>query len=105
MLFQHGTLGLDFDRARELALRAVELRPTDSEARWLAAAALDRGRTAAGLPQKYGTQYRKVGKRWELHPVEPETSDEERRQWSVPSLSEALRMAERMNEGARSLER
>jgi hypothetical protein len=98
MLFQHGNRRSDFQRARELALRAVELRSGYSEAKWLAAAALDRERMAAGRPQKYGTQYSKVAGRLELYPVDPGTTDEERRLWSVPSLSEALRIADDLNQ-------
>jgi hypothetical protein len=98
MLFQHGNRRSDFQRARELALRAVELRPGYSEAKWLAAAALDRDRVASGLPQKYGTQYRKVAGRLELYPVESETTDEERRRWSVPSLSEELKTADQVKQ-------
>jgi hypothetical protein len=51
---------------------------------------------AGGLPQKYGTQYRSVGGRWVLYPVDPATSDEERARWDVPPLAEALRRAEEM---------
>src|SRR5262249_3419498 len=42
MIFQHCPDSSDVEKARALALRAVELRPDYREARWLAAAALDR---------------------------------------------------------------
>ena len=46
-------------------------------ARWLAAAALDRWLMIAGLPQKYGTQFRQVGTSYELWMVDPTTTDDE----------------------------
>jgi len=64
MLFQHGTEASDWRKARELALRAVELHPEYREAKWLAAAALDRELVRTGKRQRYGTQYRDVGGGW-----------------------------------------
>jgi hypothetical protein len=81
-----------------LALRGVELgcRP----ARWLAAAALDRWLMATGKPQRYGTQYRRIGSGpFELWQVDPETTDEERAAWDVPPLAEAQRRAEELSAG------
>jgi hypothetical protein len=95
MVFQHGSDRAHYRQAHELARRAAELGST-RPARWLAAAALDRWLMAGGLPQKYGTQYRSVGGRWVLYPVDPATSDEERARWDVPPLAEALRRAEEM---------
>jgi TPR repeat protein len=94
MVFQHGDDVNDYQRAHELALRAAELghRP----GRWLAAAARDRWLMRQGKPQKYGTQYRASGDRMELYEVDPATTDEERAEWDVPSLAEALRRAEDM---------
>ena len=57
--------------------------------RWLAAAAYDRWLTQQGRPQKYGTQYRQAGGRWELYEVDAATNDEERAHWNVPPLAEA----------------
>lgn len=92
MVFQHGNGPEDFQRARELALRAAEMghRP----GRWLAAAALDRWLMTRGEPQKYGTQYRASGDRYELYRVDPATTDEERAEWDVPTLAEARRRAD-----------
>jgi len=91
MVFQHGDGLDDYQRARELALRAAELghRP----GRWLAAAALDRWLMRQGRPQKYGTQYRSSGDGYELYEVEPATTDDERAEWDVPPLAEARRRA------------
>jgi hypothetical protein len=91
MVFQHGGDRDHYRRAHELAARAAELghRP----ARWLAAAAVDRWLMAAGRPQRYGTQYRASGGRWELWPVDPATTDAERAAWDVPPLAAARRRA------------
>lgn len=94
MIFQHGGTRESHWRAHELALRGVEL---DYEpARWLAAAAYDRWLNDAGLPQRFGTQYRSEGARWILLPVDPSTTDEERARWNVPPLAEAQARAEEM---------
>lgn len=92
MVFQHGDKADDWRRAHELALRSAELGHPD--ARWLAAAAYDRWLMGQGRPQKYGTQYRPVGNRWELYDVDPATTDAERARWNVPPLAEARRRAE-----------
>jgi hypothetical protein len=91
MLFQHGSDPDHYRWAHELANRAAGLghRP----ARWLAAAAEDRWLMAAGRPQRYGTQYRSHGGRWELWPVDPATTDADRAAWDVPPLAEARRRA------------
>ncbi len=94
MILQHGSTREHHWQAHELALRAVEL--GHEGARWLAAAAYDRWLTDAGLPQRYGTQYRSEGDRWVFLPVEPTMTDEERARWNVPPLAEAQRRAEDM---------
>ena len=96
MLLQHGGALDDYRRAHELASRAAELGHGMS-ARWLAAAALDRWLMHQGKPQKYGTQYRPEGGRFRLWEVDPATTDEERAEWGVPPLAEALRRAEEMD--------
>jgi hypothetical protein len=91
MAFQHGDELADYWRAHELALRAAEL--GHETGRWLAAAAYDRWLVHQGKPQKYGTQYRRVGDEIELDEVDPATTDEERAEWNVPSLAGARRRA------------
>lgn len=88
MVFQHGESQEFYRRARELALRAVELGHLPG--RWLAAAALDRLLVRGGQPQKYGTQYRVWGDELRLVEVDPATTDEERAEWDVPPLAAAL---------------
>lgn len=92
IVFQHGEKVDDWRRAHELALRSAEL--GHSAARWLAAAAHDRWLMGQGKPQKYGTQYRPAGDRWDLYDVDPATTDAERARWNVPPLAEARRRAE-----------
>jgi hypothetical protein len=50
------------------------------------AAATDRGLIADGLPQRYGTQFLRVGDRWTVDPVDPQVSDAERAFYAVPPL-------------------
>jgi hypothetical protein len=88
MVFQHGGSLASYRRARELALRAVEL--GHPPARWLAAAALDRLLVRQGRRQRYGTQYRMWGDDRMLVEVDPVTTDEERAEWGVPPLAAAL---------------
>lgn len=99
MVFQHGNEPDEVWRAHEWALRAVELDPDHSSARWLAAAAQDRYLMYQDKPQKYGTQYRLVDGLWILWDVDPTTTDEERAEWNVPPIDEARRRAEGMNQG------
>lgn len=87
-VFQHGDELAHYWQAHELALRADEL-GDQGHARWLAAAAYDRWLMFQGRPQRYGTQYRGVGGQYELYPVDPATTDEERARWNVPPLAEA----------------
>ncbi|MDQ6669422.1 MAG: hypothetical protein M3069_01430 [Chloroflexota bacterium] len=100
MVLQHSLVVADYWQAHQLALRAVELGYT--QARWLAAATLDRWLMRQGKPQKYGTQYTMVGARWKvwawgkrfrLWDVDPATTDAERAEWGVPALEFARERA------------
>lgn len=91
-LFQHSDDPAEFEQAHQLALKAAELGHPD--ARWLAAAALDRWLVVQGQPQRYGTQYLSDGVRQRLMDVDPATTDEERARWNVPPLAEQRRKAE-----------
>jgi hypothetical protein len=98
MIFQHGPSVEDARTAHELSLRAVELDKDNREARWLAAAAKDRELMRLGKPQLYGTQFHKAGGgQWELYPVDPTVTDEERARWDVPPLAEARARAVALN--------
>jgi L-ascorbate metabolism protein UlaG (beta-lactamase superfamily) len=97
MVFQHGEAVADYQKAHELALKAVELDPKNRAARWLAAATKDRELMKLGKPQRYATQYRKVDGKWVLHDVDPSVTDDERDQWEVPTLAEARKRVDAMN--------
>lgn len=70
------------------ALRATELK--EDRAFRVAAEATDKVRVKRGVPQKYGTQYmyEPVLKAWRLYPVDPATSDVERKAFGVEPLAE-----------------
>src|SRR5687768_11804150 len=92
MIFQHGNCPEHYKLANLLAERAM--RAGYRPARWLYAGSLDRYLVSTGQPQKYGTQYfQDSSGEWQLHPVDPQVSDEERRQYDVPSLDEARAQA------------
>ena len=97
MVFQHGRSTEDIQRAHDLALKAVEIDPTNVTAKWLAAAAKDRYLMRLGKPQLYGTQFRTVDDKWEVYQVDPSVTDEERHKWNVPPIAEAHRRADEMN--------
>lgn len=96
MIMHHGKQP-DVLRAHYWALRAATMTPAHSLARWLAAAAEDRCLMLQGKPQRYGTQIRSVGGRWQVYDVDPRVTDEERAQWGVPSIAEAQRKCDEMN--------
>jgi hypothetical protein len=98
MVFQHGTDTADYQEAHWLALKAVELEPTNRKARWLAAASRDRELMHLGKPQLYGTQFRTENGRWVLYAVDPSITDEERARWNVPPLEQAKKRERAMNE-------
>ena len=87
-IFQHGDCSEHYRYANRLAQIALEA--GDPNARWIYAATLDRYLMSLGKPQKFGTQYVGTGEDFRLYPVDPSTTDEERAQYNVPPLSEAL---------------
>lgn len=99
LVFQHSDKLEDYAQAHQWCLKAVELDPENSNARWLAAATQDRWLMNQGKPQLYGTQFKKVDGRWILWEVDPSITDEERARWEVPPLAEARKRAEAMNGG------
>ncbi|HIF40614.1 MAG TPA: hypothetical protein EYQ74_05905 [Planctomycetes bacterium] len=88
----------DLNLASELALIAAEL--GDKRGFTVQAEAADKLLVAQARPQRYGTQYifEPVHQRWKLYPVDPLTSDVERRSVGVPSLAELLQNVEELNE-------
>lgn len=98
MLLQHGVAPEDYQKAREIALRAAELDPGNKRATWLAAAAQDRYLWSIGKPQMYGTQFKQVDGVWTVEPLDPAVTDAERAKWNVPPIAEARKRAENMNQ-------
>lgn len=91
MVLQHARLVEHFHLGHVLA--RLSALAGYGPAKWLAAAAMDRWLMHQGLPQHYGTQYVEDGSGFRLWEVEPDTTDEERAEWNVPPLGEAVRMA------------
>lgn len=92
-LFQHGERLEHWWRAHELARAAVAL--GHEQARYAAAAALDRWLMRQGRPQRYGTNSVVDGDRWRVWDYDPATTDAERAAWDVPPLAELLARGER----------
>ncbi len=91
LIMQHGETTEDFRLAHEFAEEAVSM--GDGSARWLYAATFDRWLLSSGRAQKYGTQFKEVSKgKWELaEPIDPTVTDENRANYNVPPLKDALR--------------
>lgn len=94
-IFQHGNCPDHYRFANQLAQRAIEL--GEENGRWLFAASLDRYYLSIGRRQKFGTQYTLSEGRWELRPIDPNTTDEERAKYNVPTLASAQAFADHKN--------
>jgi len=90
-ILNHGDMVDEAKQAHELALQAAE--QGFDQAKWLAAAALDRSLMYSGRPQRYGTNIVPDGVGYRLWDVDPATTDEERAEWNVPLLAEMQRRA------------
>ncbi|WEG14470.1 hypothetical protein PU629_08985 [Pullulanibacillus sp. KACC 23026] len=88
VIFQHGETLDDWWTAHKLAYKASEL--GFRRARWLSAVALDRWLLRQGKPTKFGTQYVNLGGIIRLARFESSTTDEERKEWDVPSIADSL---------------
>ena len=90
LIFQHGEASKDFQKANELARKAMEM--GDERAKWLFAASLVRWLLSVGKPQKFGTQFIQNSQgEWEVvQPLDASVTDEERAKYNVPPLSKAL---------------
>jgi hypothetical protein len=87
-IFQHGDCSAHYQFANRLAQIAMEAGYTD--AKWIYAASLDRYLMSIGKLQKYGTQYSWIEGEYQLYPVDPTTTDEERAKYNVPALGVAM---------------
>lgn len=67
----------------------------------VAAEAVDKRLVRRGLPQHFGTQYEWVTvlQQWRLYPIDPTTTDDERRAMQVPPLAELYAGEKKMNAG------
>ena len=74
-------------------------------ARSLAAVTIDKYLVSQGQPQKYGTHFtlNPETRYLEFAPVNPETTDEERREWGVPPISETMRRFEESGQSSRRI--
>ena len=65
----------------------------------VAAEAIDKLLVGRGLPQRYGTQYEWVPvlQEWRLYPVDPATTDADRRAMEVPPLTELFAGERKLN--------
>lgn len=96
VILQHSSEPEDYLLAHELCIIAII--KGKEQAKWLAAASEDRYLMSIGRPQRFGTQYRldKAGGDF-LYEVAPGLSDEIRRAFNCPSLSEAQAKTEQIN--------
>ncbi|WP_080848101.1 hypothetical protein [Cytobacillus gottheilii] len=85
MIFQHGEALEDWWKAYKLSVRAVDL---GFHPKWVAAVALDRWLLHQGKPLKYGNQVIPFGGVYRIPQLDPNTTDEERQEWDVPSKME-----------------
>jgi hypothetical protein len=93
LVFQHGNCPDHYQLANVLAEKAMTM--GHPNAKWLYAATLDRYLMSIGELQKYGTQY-ELGAdgQWHLAPVDPATTDAERRELGLPTLADLEAQAE-----------
>ncbi len=97
LIFQHGRSLNSIRKARELAKMSFGL--GYKRGKWLYAAATDRLLMMQGKKQKFGTQFTKnieTGK-WSLHPIQPRTTDAERKKYKVKSLQKIKKMVDILN--------
>lgn len=88
----------DLDAAMLIALKAAE--GGENRAFRVAAEAQDRLLVKRGQAQRYGTQFawEAVNKMWRLYPIDPRTTDAERKAMGVPSLAELKQQEAQLNE-------
>jgi hypothetical protein len=104
MVLQHGHEPEDFLLCHELCVTAIFIHGTEKAdwvagAKWLAAASEDRFLQSIGRKQRFGTQYRTIDPdpTWHLGEIEDGVSDEMRKAWNTPSITEARAREEQMN--------
>lgn len=84
--FHHSGKKSDYELAYNYAKKAVEM--GSNVTKWLLAATLDRYLVSQGKLQKFGTQFKKKGNKWERLPVDGSITDEERLKHGVKKLKD-----------------
>jgi len=87
----------DLDAAQMIALKSAE--SGENRGFRVAAEAQDRLLVKRGMAQRYGTQFvwEPVNRIWRLYPVDPRTSDAERKAMGVPTMSELKAREAKLN--------
>lgn len=88
---------LELELAHQQGLVAAEL--GEKRGNRVAAEAFDKLLLKRGLMQRYGTQFvwEAVLSSWRLYPIDPRTTDEERKAMGVPTLAELQEQAAELN--------
>lgn len=97
MIFHHGATIQDSKKAVALAKKSDDLGYKKALAFY--ATCLDRLLIRQGKNQKFGTQYFKKNSKslWRLLPVDPKTSDQERKKYGLPTLDEMEKRIKELN--------
>ena len=96
IIFQHGGTPEATRMAIRMAQRGMKM--GHKKSRWLFAAATDRLLIQQGKKQKFGTQFQRNEKGlWHLLPLNPRTTDADRRRYGVRSLQKLEKVVERLN--------
>lgn len=96
MVMQHASEPDDYLLAHDLCV--IALSKGELQARFLAAASMDRFLRSIGRPQRYGTQFRSnhSSRPPTLGPVDPNVPDQIRLEMNVPTLAQARAKEQRM---------
>lgn len=97
MIFHHGFTQTSVRKAISYAKKAVEL--GYKKGKWLIASATDRLLQLQGKPQKFGTQIVKTKSgKVKMYKVDSKTTDEERKEYGLPTLEELKERLKPINE-------
>ena len=98
LIFQHSLDTAGYLLAHVLATTAVG--KGDANAKWLAAATMDRYLQSLNQPQLFGTQFRKPDATWTIDPFDRDAiSDAVRATWCVVPLAEQERIVTELQSG------
>ncbi len=99
IIFQHGQKLSDYRQAVKLARQAYER--GYKKGRYLEALATDRLLVVSGKKQKFGTQFFQKNSRskYILCPVDPKTTDADRKKYGLPPLYKLVKQVDLLNKG------